>query len=41
VAEAAVSVEEQEAERLASFLTSPAARRPRAMKRLLARLPRG
>ncbi len=38
VAEAAVSLEEEEAERLAGFLAAPAAVRPRAVERLLARL---
>jgi hypothetical protein len=40
VAEAAVSLEEREAERLATFVAAPEARRPRAVERLLARLPR-
>jgi hypothetical protein len=39
VAEAAVSVEEQEAERLSAFLATPQ-RRPRAIDRLRALLPR-
>jgi hypothetical protein len=39
VAEAAVSVEEEEAERLATFLATPQ-RRPRAVDRLRALLPR-
>jgi len=38
VAEAAVSLEEEEAERLAGFLATPAPVRPRAVERLLARL---
>ena len=38
VAEAAVSLEEAEAERLAAFLAAPAPARPRAVERLLARL---
>ena len=40
VAEAAVSLEEDEAERLAAFLATPRPR-PRAVDRLLALLPRG
>jgi hypothetical protein len=40
VAEAAVSLEEQEAERLAAFLATPRPR-ARAVDRLLALLPRG
>jgi hypothetical protein len=40
IAEAAVSLEEVEAERLAAFLEAPG-RRPRALDRLLALLPRG
>jgi hypothetical protein len=40
-AEAAVSLEEQEAERLAGFLAAPQAPRPRAVKRLLSLRPRG
>jgi hypothetical protein len=36
VAEAAVSLEEEEAERLAAFLAAPEAPRPRALGRLLA-----
>jgi hypothetical protein len=40
VAEAAVSLEEEEAERLAAFLAAPE-RRPRPVERLLALLPRG
>jgi hypothetical protein len=38
VAEAAVSLEEEEAERLAGFIAGPAPVRPRAVERLLARL---
>ncbi len=38
VAEAAVSLEEAEAERLAGFLVTPALARPRGIDRLLARL---
>ena len=38
VAEAAVALEEEEAERLAAFLATPAPVRPRAVERLLARL---
>jgi hypothetical protein len=41
VAEAAVSLDEQEAERLAGFLAAPAPVRPGAVERLLALLPRG
>jgi predicted amidophosphoribosyltransferase len=41
VAEAAVSLEEAEAERLAGFLAVPAPVRPRAVDRLLSLLPRG
>jgi hypothetical protein len=41
VAEAAVSLEEQEADRLGAFLAAPERRRPTAVDRLLARLPRG
>jgi hypothetical protein len=40
VAEAAVSLEEREAERLAAFLTVPEPRRPRRVDRLRALLPR-
>jgi hypothetical protein len=40
VAEAAVSLEEEEAERLAAFLATPE-RRPRPVERLRALLPRG
>jgi hypothetical protein len=40
VAEAAVSLEEREADRLADFLAVPAVRRPRAVERLLALIPR-
>src|SRR5205823_1961597 len=40
VAEAAVSLEEDEAERLAFFLTSPQPFRPRAIDRLRALIPR-
>jgi hypothetical protein len=40
VAEAAVSLEEREAERLAAFLATPRPR-PRAVDRLLSLLPRG
>jgi hypothetical protein len=40
VAEAAVSLEEREAERLAAFLTVPERRRPRKVDRLRALLPR-
>jgi predicted amidophosphoribosyltransferase len=40
VAEAAVSLEEEEAARLAAFLAAPSPR-PRALDRLLALLPRG
>jgi hypothetical protein len=40
VAEAAVSLEEREADRLADFLAVPAARRSRAVKRLRALIPR-
>ena len=40
MAEAALSLEEAEAERLAGFLATPQ-RRPRTMERLLALLPRG
>jgi hypothetical protein len=40
VAEAVVSLEEEEAERLCSFLAGSSARRPRAVDRLLALLPR-
>ena len=38
VAEAAVSLDEPEAERLAGFIAAPAPVRPRAVERLLARL---
>ena len=41
VAEAAVSLEEDEAERLAGFLAAPTPVRPGAVERLLALLPRG
>lgn len=41
VAEAAVSLDEQESERLAGFLAAPAPVRPGAVERLLALLPRG
>ena len=41
VAEAAVSLDEAEAERLAGFLATPPPPRPRAVERLLALLPRG
>src|SRR3954466_4560096 len=41
VAEAAVSLEEAEAQRLAGFLAVPAPVRPRAVDRLLSLLPRG
>jgi hypothetical protein len=41
VAEAAVSLDEQEAERLAGFLVAPAPVRPGAVDRLLSLLPRG
>ena len=40
VAEAAVSLEEQEAERLAGFLAAPKPARPGAVERLLSLLPR-
>jgi hypothetical protein len=40
IAEAAVSLEESEADRLGAFLATPT-RRPRAVDRLLALLPRG
>jgi hypothetical protein len=40
VAEAAVSLEEDEAARLGAFLAAPEARRPRAVERLLGLLPR-
>src|SRR3954464_14847259 len=40
VAEAAVSLDEQEAERLAGFLAAPVPARPSAVERLLSRLPR-
>ena len=40
VAEAAVSLDEEEAERLAGFLAAPAPVRPSAVERLLALLPR-
>ncbi len=40
VAEAAVSLDEEEAERLAGFLAAPSPPRPGAVERLLARLPR-
>jgi hypothetical protein len=40
VAEAAVSLEEREAERLAIFLAATERRRPRAVERLRALLPR-
>ena len=40
VAEAAVSLEEREAERLAGFLDVPQALRPRSVERLLGLLPR-
>ena len=40
VAEAAVSLDEEEAERLAEFLAAPSPPRPGAVERLLARLPR-
>jgi hypothetical protein len=40
VAEAAVSLDEEEAERLAGFLAAPSPPRPSAVERLLARLPR-
>ena len=41
VAEAAVSLEEEEAERLVGFLATPAPARPGAVERLLSLLPRG
>ena len=41
VAEAAVSLDEEEAERLAGFLAAPAPVRPSAVERLLSLLPRG
>ena len=41
VAEAAVSLEEEEAERLAGFLAAPAPARLGAVERLLSLLPRG
>ena len=41
VAEAAISLEEDEAERLAAFRAAPAPVRPGAVERLLALLPRG
>ncbi len=41
VAEAAVSLEEAEAERLAAFLVAPERPRRTAVERLLAHLPRG
>jgi hypothetical protein len=41
VAEAAVSLDEDEAERLAGFLVTPVPVRPRAVDRLLSLLPRG
>lgn len=41
VAEAAVSLDEEEAERLAAFLAGPAPTRPGAVERLLSHLPRG
>jgi 2-iminoacetate synthase ThiH len=41
VAEAAVSLEEAEAERLAGFLAAPRPARPGAVERLLSLLPRG
>src|SRR5436309_9946294 len=40
VAEAAVSLEEDEADRLALFLAAPQAPRPRTIERLLSLLPR-
>src|SRR3954469_5564053 len=40
VAEAAVSLDEEEAERLAGFLAAPVPARPSAVERLLSRLPR-
>ena len=40
VAEAAVSLEEREADRLADFLAVPTARRSRAVERLRALIPR-
>jgi hypothetical protein len=40
VAEAAVSLDEEEAERLAGFLAAPAPTRPGAVERLLSFLPR-
>ena len=40
VAEAAVSLDDEEAERLAGFLAAPAPARPSAVERLLALLPR-
>ena len=40
VAEAAVSLEEHEAQRLAGFLTTPQLARPSALDRLLSLLPR-
>jgi hypothetical protein len=40
VAEAAVSVDEEEADRLALFLASPQAPRPRRLERLLSLIPR-
>ena len=41
VAEAAVSLEEEEAERLAGFLVTPQARRPTPVERMLSYLGRG
>ena len=41
VAEAAVSLDEAEADRLAGFLAAPAPVRPNAVERLLSLLPRG
>ena len=41
VAEAAVSLDEQEAERLAGFLATPGPARSRTVERLLSLLPRG
>jgi hypothetical protein len=41
VAEAAVSLDEAEAERLAAFLAAPSPARPGVVERLLSLLPRG
>jgi len=41
VAEAAVSLEEEQAERLAGFLATPQARRPSPVERVLSYLARG